>query len=71
MNGKSDKHLIVSDEIHELIIKKQGEFFIEGIKISMQEIADMAILKGIDHVRTNNNKKMNNLIEKEIPKEGV
>lgn len=51
MNDKSDKHVIVSDEVHELIIKKQGEFFIKGVKKSMQEIANMAIMKGIEHIK--------------------
>lgn len=58
-NGKSDKHIVVSDNIHKLVMKKQAEFFLVGIRKSMQEIVDMAIVEGIDKIKTEETEKGN------------
>ncbi|MDD3474367.1 MAG: hypothetical protein PHP08_00505 [Candidatus Dojkabacteria bacterium] len=50
-NKKLDKHVIVSDDAHNLIMRKQAEFLLRGIRKPMQEIANMAIMEGIDKIK--------------------
>ncbi len=46
-----EKHLIVSDEVHTAVIKKQAELILKGINKTMSEIANIAIMSGLDQVK--------------------
>lgn len=45
------KHLIVRDEVHEMVVKKYGEFLANGINTTMIDLASEAVKLGLDKVK--------------------
>lgn len=55
----SEKHLLVNDDIFELVNIKCAELVIKGVKVNLCDITNLAIEKGIDNamaVLNGNNK---------------
>lgn len=45
------KSVLLNDNTHLLLVKKQSEFLGNGIKKSLPEVADVAINKGLDEIK--------------------
>ena len=52
----SDKHLLVNDNIFELVNIKCAELVIKGVKVNLCDITNLAIEKGIENAMSILNK---------------
>lgn len=47
------KTIIINDDKHLLLVQKQSEFLANKIRITLSELAEMAILVGIKEIKIN------------------